>query len=100
MLPTDTTDERWPVTLEEWQRAADAASALLVIDAVRLQPLPGNPRAVEIDRARCEEVLTRAREEHGIEPKANALGKYVAERAMLGVPPDPDADLRGLAPRQ
>jgi hypothetical protein len=96
-----TTDEQWlwPGTAEEWQRAADAASALLVLDAVRIRPLPGDPRTVQINRERCEEVLARARREHGIEPRPNALGQYVAERAMLGISPDPDADLQGIAPR-
>jgi hypothetical protein len=92
-----TADRHWPQTLEAWQRAADAALALLVLDAVRIHPLPHG--AVEIDRDRCEEVLARAQALHGIEPRPNALGQYVAERAMLGIPPDPDADLRGVAPR-
>lgn len=84
----------WPQGMKAWRRAADAASALLMIEAVQ------NPRAgaVRIDRERCEAVLERARE-RGIVPRPNALGQYVATRAALGSPPDPDSDLRGLPPR-
>ncbi len=53
-----------PNTWEEWQRVADAARALLVIEAVRV-PSPG---AVEIDRGACEDVLARARE-RGVAPQ-------------------------------
>ncbi|MDP9438449.1 MAG: hypothetical protein M3P49_06870 [Actinomycetota bacterium] len=86
---------REPGTQEEWQRAADAASALLVIEAVRIP----NPDAVEISRGACEDVLRRARE-LGIEPSPSALGRYAAHRAALGVPPDPERDLAGLPPRR
>lgn len=85
---------RWPRTEAEWRRAADAASALLIIEAVRV-PRPG---AVHIDRAKCEAVLARAHEQ-GIETRPNALGQYVAERAKRRLPAWPDDDLRGLAPR-
>lgn len=90
------TDERWrePRTPEEWQSAADAASALLVLEAVRV-PRAG---AVEIDRRRCEDVLAYALK-RGVTPHASALGRYVAERAALGASIDPDRDLAGLPPR-
>ncbi len=60
---------REPRTEAEWQRAADAASALLVIEALGL---PGTG-AAEIDRGACQEVLRRARE-RGVVPHASALG--------------------------
>lgn len=89
------TDElREPQTADEWQRAADAASSLLVLEALQIPP----PGTVRICRAKCEEVLARAHE-LGIEPRPNALGQYVAERAAYGTRPDPDADLRGVPPR-
>ncbi len=84
-----------PNTREEWQRAADAARALLVMEAVRI-PIPN---AVEVDRSRCEVVLAQARE-RGIEPRLSALGRYAAERTALGVPPDPSRDLAGLPPQR
>lgn len=84
-----------PRTREEWQRAADAASALLVLDQL---PLTGSG-ADEIDRAACEDVLRCARE-RGIEPRASALGRYLAERASLGAAIEPVRDLAGLPPRR
>lgn len=78
-----------------WQRAADAAYSLLVLEAVRM------PQAahVEIDRRRCEEVLEQALQ-LGVVPRPNALGRYVAERAEINAPLDPERDLAGLQPRR
>ncbi|MDP9488071.1 MAG: hypothetical protein M3Q49_20165 [Actinomycetota bacterium] len=84
---------REPRTQAERQRAADAASALLVIEALGL---PGTG-AAEIDRGACEEVLRRARE-RGVVPHASALGRYSAERAALGADIHPERDLAGLLP--
>ncbi|MDP9487798.1 MAG: hypothetical protein M3Q49_18760 [Actinomycetota bacterium] len=89
-------DEAWrePRTEAEWQRAADAASALLVIEALGL---PGKG-AAEINRGACEDVLAHARE-RGVVPRASALGRYMAERANVGASIDPARDLDGLPPR-
>lgn len=89
-----TEDQREPTTMGEWRRAADAASSLLVLEAVR-RPSPGS---VEISRRRCEEVLERACALR-ITPRPCALGQYVAERAEIDAPLDPERDLAGLPPR-
>ncbi len=86
---------REPRTEAHWQRAADAASALLVIEALGL---PGKG-AAEIDRAACEDVLAHARE-RGVVPRASALGRYMAERANAGASIEPARDLAGLPPRR
>lgn len=86
---------RDPGTREEWQRAADAASALLVLAELHL----AEESAQDIDRAACEDILRRARE-RGIEARASALGRYAAERTALGASPDPERDLAGLPPQR
>ena len=69
--PTD------PKTLEEWQNAADAADALLKLDAARMYGLvTGGP---EVDADRCWDLIHRAAEMHGIEPAEDAVERFVQE---------------------
>ena len=64
---------------EEWQNAADAADALLEIDSARIYGLvTGGP---EIDAERCWELVHRAKELHGIEPREDAVERYLSHHA-------------------
>ena len=74
---------RDPKTPEEWQNAVDAADALLKIDSARIYGLvTGGP---EIDAGRCWELVHRAKELHGIEPREDAV-----ERLLSGPAAGPD----------
>ena len=54
-----------PENEQEWQEAADAAEAFLLLDSARQYGLVvGGP---EVDTRRCEEILLAAKR-HGIEP--------------------------------
>ena len=64
-----------PRTSEEWQNAADAAYALLAIDAARQYGLVRGGPTVSVER--CGELLERARRE-GIKPASDAVERYVA----------------------
>ena len=73
---------RDPETPQEWQNAADAADALLKIDSARIYGLvTGGP---EIDADRCRELVHRAKELHGIEPREDAVGRYLSHHAVGG----------------
>lgn len=70
---------RDPKTREAWQNAADAADALLKIDSARIYGLlTGGP---EIDADRCWELVHRAKELQGIEPREDAVERYLSHYA-------------------
>jgi hypothetical protein len=67
---------RNPRNATEWQEAADAAHAVLVIDSARMYGLvTGGPG---INRERCEWILEQARR-RGIRPAKDAPEKFLAE---------------------
>lgn len=71
---------RDPKTPEEWQNAA--ADALLKIDSARIYGLvTGGP---EVDAHRCREIVSRAQELHGIEPRENAVERYLSRYVAGG----------------
>ena len=62
-----------PETLDEWQAAADAAEALLVLDSMKQYGLiEGGP---DTDLDRCAELLALGRV-RGITPRANAVEQF------------------------
>ncbi len=80
---------RDPKTPEEWQNAADA---LLKIGSARIYGLVSFAGGPEIDADRCWVLVHWARELHGIEPREDAVERFLSafERA-----PDGDAETEG-----
>ncbi|MDP9479617.1 MAG: hypothetical protein M3R38_28800 [Actinomycetota bacterium] len=73
-----------PNTPEEWQRAVDAADALLKLDSARIYGLvKGGP---EVDVDRCWDLMHKARELHGIEPSEDAVRRGHHPRAKSPSP--------------
>lgn len=78
-----------PVSRREWQAAADAALALLLLDAARGYGLAtGGPL---VDVARAEALLGEAYRRHGVSPAADCVERFVEDslarndRALAGL---------------
>ena len=83
-MSTTIAPPQYPQGDAEWQNAADAAHALLAVDAARAYGLiSGGP---DVDTGRCAEVLDRAHG-MGLAPAEDAIERYVkgiAEEAREG----------------
>lgn len=75
-LATTIEPPRNPKTPEEWQNAVDAADALLKIDSARTYGLvTGGP---EVGAGRCRELIHKAEELHDIEPREDAVERFLS----------------------